>query len=274
MKYPYGKVIVITGASAGIGKACVRLFAERGFHVWALSRKADESRQTVGDGTITTARCDVRDEESVRTAMARVMEAEGEIGIILHCAGFGVAGPQEEVTMEAARAQFETNYFGVLQVNQAVLPHMRARKRGLVLIVGSVAGLLTLPFQGHYSASKYALEAATEALRIEGRPLGIRACIIEPGDTKTEFTQSRETKIAEDSPYRDAGRHAIARQSHDEQHGYAPEKVARVTLRLAQRRRPPVRRAVGFGYKTIALLCRVLPSTFIEFVLRKMYTGR
>lgn len=188
MRYPYGKAILITGASSGIGRAAAELFADAGYTVWAGSRHCEESvEKRQGGGEIRSLQMDVCNEDSTRRAVERAV-SEGGLGIVLNCAGMGIAGPAEDTFEEAVRAQFEVNYFGTLRVNRMVLPYFRAQGKGLVLVMSSVAGRVPIPYQSHYSSSKYALDAYVEALRMEARPFGIRAALIEPGDTKTGFT--------------------------------------------------------------------------------------
>jgi len=266
MRYPYGKSILITGASSGIGLAAAELFARSGFTVYAASRHCDES----AEGPATNIRMDVCNEASVLRARDFI-EARGGVGILLHCAGMGIAGAAEDTLEEAVRAQFEVNYFGVLRVNRIFLPMLRDRGGGLVLLMSSVAGRLPLPYQSHYSATKYALDTYAESLRMEGAQFGLRAALIEPGDTKTGFTQARHMAVPEGSPYAGNCESAVARMAKDEQNGAAPETVARVTLRLAQKKNPPVRVTVGVTYKIVLLLRRVLPARACEFMLQRMY---
>ena len=191
MRYPYGKAILITGASSGIGRAAAELFADAGYTVWAGSRHCEECvEKRLGGGEIRSLQMDVCNEDSTRRAVERAV-SEGGLGIVLNCAGMGIAGPAEDTFEEAVRAQFEVNYFGTLRVNRMVLPYFRAQGKGLVLVMSSVAGRVPIPYQSHYSSSKYALDAYVEALRMEARPFGIRAALIEPGDTKTGFTAAK-----------------------------------------------------------------------------------
>jgi len=269
MKYPYGTNILITGASSGIGLAAAGLFAGAGYIVYAASRHCDESiaRQSSLPGSIVNIRMDVCDEESVRLAHEMI----GEVGIILHCAGMGIAGAAEDTPEQAVRRQFDVNYFGVLRVNRFFLPGMRRRGSGLVLAMSSVAGRVPLPYQSHYSATKYALDTYMESLRMEAGRFGVRAALIEPGDTRTGFTAAREMAMPEGSPYRDACKGAVARMARDEQNGAPPLLPAKAALKLAGKPNPPVRVTVGFAYKTIMFLRRVMPARLFEKVLTGLY---
>jgi len=273
MRYPYGKSILITGASSGIGLAAAELFARAGYTVYAASRHCDET----ADGPVTNIKMDVRDEASVLRARD-IVETRGGVGILLHCAGMGIAGAAEDTPEEAVRAQFEANYFGVLRVNRVFLPMLRSRMReerggGLVLIMSSVAGRVPLPYQSHYSATKYALDTYAQSLRMEGGRFGLRAALIEPGDTKTGFTQARRMAVPEGSPYAQNCQSAIARMAKDEQNGATPETAARAALKLAGKKNPPVHVTVGAAYKLVMFLRRVLPARRVESILSGMYTA-
>ena len=267
MKSPYLKKVLITGATSGIGKATALLFAEKGFTVYAIARSAEEKTVDYPKGSITYLKADVTDIKSLENLKSKIKD----LGIIVNCAGFGVSGSAEKISIEKSKAQMETNYFGVLNTNQVFLPLLRKNKLSLVLITGSVAGLIGIPYQSHYSSSKYALEAYTEALRLEGRKFGIRACIVEPGDTKTEFTAQRTHDEPKDSPYFAECNKAVKAMEISENKGKAPISVAKVFLRQTKRKNPAVRRAVGFDYKALALLKRILPAKLVEFILIKIY---
>ena len=263
MKFPYGKNILITGASSGIGLAAAKLFSEAGYTVYAASRRCEEATQ----GNIHSIRMDVCDEASV----LRAREMTGEVGILLHCAGMGIAGAAEDTPEEAVRRQFEVNYFGVLRVNRIFLPNMRQRGGGLVIVTSSVAGRVPLPCQSHYSATKYALDTYVESLRMEAGRFGIRASLIEPGDTRTGFTSARTMDFPEGSPYQAACEGAVARMARDEQNGASPELAAKAALKLAGKANPPVRVTIGLPYQLIMLLRRIMPARTFENVLEKMY---
>lgn len=265
----YGKNVLVTGASSGIGRAVAVAFAKEGCEVTGVSRHCKEGKvEEVGDGRIISRVCDVTNDESVCTLASSL----SEVDIAVLCAGMGVAGPAEELPMQLARKQMEVNYFGVLTVGHFLLPKMRKQGKGLFLVISSIAGRVPIPMQCHYSSSKYALEAYVEAVRMEMKSFGVRAALIEPGDTKTGFTAAREGyKIPSDSPYRGIYEKSIARMAHDEQNGKPPESVAEAALKLAGKKNPPVRVAIGAEYKALMFLLRLFPDKLTEWVLAKIY---
>lgn len=266
-KFLYGNRIVITGASSGIGKSCAKLFAQNGYEVFALSRSIEEKTEKLGMGKIEGIRCDVTDAPSIKKAFAKI----GDFGILIHSAGFGIAGAAEDTPIEMVRKQFETNYFGVLAVNSIAMPILRKRGKGLVIAISSIAGRVSIPFQGHYSSSKYALEAYMEALRMEAGSFGIRAVLLEPGDTKTAFTAKRETDILENSVYKKKAEAAIWQMEKDEKEGKDPKTVAKTALKISNKKNPPIRIAIGTSYKMLMVLRRILPDRTVLFLLRKIY---
>lgn len=270
--YRYGKDVFITGASSGIGAACARLFAQSGYRVFAGARCNDKRPETFDSGgQIIPVIIDVSSETSVKAAIEAILKQTTDIGIVIHCAGIGIAGSAEDTPDEAAHLQMEVNYFGVLRVNRHILPCIRAKGKGLIIVIGSVSGIFSIPFQSHYSSSKFALEAYTRALRLEIEPFNIKATIIEPGDTKTGFTASRMFSLPADSPYEAACRRSVAKMEQDEQNGRSPNTVARKALAIAGKKNPPVYSVVGFEYKLLVFLRRLLPERLVMFVQKKMY---
>lgn len=266
----YGKNVFVTGASSGIGKACALAFAKNGCAVTGVSRNTEEKTENFpGGGSLTLRRLDVTDEAAVR----EFVEKLPGVDIAVLCAGMGVAGPAETAPSELTRRQMEVNYFGTINAAQPCLTRMRGQGKGLLIVIGSIAGRVSIPMQSQYSASKYALEAFTDAVRMEMKQYGVRACIIEPGDTKTGFTEARVTQDAD----RGAGGYgsvltkSIAKMASDEQNGRPPESVARVALALAGKKDPPARVPVGIDYKALMLLLRVMPDRAKESILSKLY---
>ncbi len=265
----YGMNVFVTGASSGIGQACAIAFAKNGCAVTGVSRNTEEKAESFpGGGSLTLRRLDVTDETAVR----EFIEKLPGVDIAVLCAGMGVAGPAETTPSEMTRRQMEVNYFGTINAAQPCLTRMRGQGKGLLIVIGSIAGRVSIPMQSQYSASKYALEAFTDAVRMEMKKYGVRACIIEPGDTKTGFTAARVTQ--DDSSAEGYGsvlRKSVAKMASDEQNGRSPESVAKVALALAGRKDPPARVPVGMDYKALMLLLRVMPDRAKELILSKLY---
>jgi NAD(P)-dependent dehydrogenase (short-subunit alcohol dehydrogenase family) len=221
---------------------------------------------------------DVTDAASVQAAVDRVLAEAGRIDVVVNNAGIGYAGAVEDTSLAEARATFETNFFGALRVCKAVLPAMRAQGAGLIVNVSSIGGLMGLPYQGLYSASKYALEGLSEALRIEVRPFGVRVVLVEPGDIRTAFTANRRSvQRAEDpaSPYREQYRRTLARIEADEVGGAPPEVVARTVARIVANPRPRLRYVVGPFYEQVAVwIKRLVPAGLFEWLMRMNYRIR
>lgn len=264
------RVALITGASSGIGKACAERLARRGFRVYGTSRRA--SFPPAGEEGLIPM--DVNDDVSVRTGVDFVLGREGRLDVLINNAGFGIAGAVEDTSVEEARAQFETNFFGVLRVCRAVLPTMRAQGSGYIVNISSIGGLIGLPFQGLYSAAKFAVEGLSEALSMEVRPFGIHVVLVEPGDMRTHFTANRRrVQAADENPaYREAMARAMAVVEHDELHGGSPEQVARLIERIVNSPSPRLRYAVGPATEKLAIVAkRVLPSRLFEWIMTKYY---
>jgi len=210
---------------------------------------------------------DVRDDGSVQGAVGRILAEEGRIDVVVNNAGVGLAGSIEDTTPDEARELFETNFFGVHRVCRAVLPSLRRQGSGLIVNVSSLAGLVSVPFQGFYSASKFAVEALTEALRMELRPFGIRVAMLEPGDFRIGFTASRRFAAAfgEESPYAERGRRAVAVMEHDEQTGADARELARLLARLMERRSPRLRYPCGMlSQRLLVGTRRLLPASALQ----------
>lgn len=270
MDNKYGKNIFVTGASSGIGRACALEFAKNGCSVVGVSRNIEEKSECFpGGGTLTGRRLDITDESAVK----EFIENLDEIDIAILCAGIGVAGPAESTPMELTRRQMEVNYFGTLNAAGPTLGRMRKAGHGLLIVIGSIAGRVPIPMQSQYSSSKYALEAFTDAVRMEMKSYGVRATIIEPGDTRTGFTDARVTMETADSSevYRNVLLKSVAKMATDEQKGRGPESVAKVAWKLACRKDPPARVPVGFEYKALMQVLRIMPDRVKEAILSKMY---
>lgn len=192
------KTVLITGASSGIGSATAALFADKGWTVAATMRKPEASDLAKGRQAVRLFKLDVTDQASVDAAVRDVIAQCGGIDVLVNNAGYGLMGPFEAQTEAQIRRQFDTNLFGVMNVTRAVLPHMRARKAGRIVNVGSAAGRLSMPLYTAYCATKWGLEGFSEALWLELRQHNIKVKIIEPGMVKTDFfDRSREVAAKE-----------------------------------------------------------------------------
>ena len=271
MKFRYGRCVLVTGAASGLGAAAAEHLAREGYDVWGVSRRCARQDRGIGNGRLHLLPMDVTDEEQIRRSIAEITEKAGPIGVVLHCAGYGIGGAAEDTALEETLRLMETNYLGVLRVNRAVLPGMRQRGGGLVIVTGSVAGLTSIPYQSQYSASKFALEAYVQALRMESRRFGIRAALLEPGDTRTGFTAARRLCLPEDSPYRRYCLRSVEKMERDEQKGRDPSLFARYAARLIKKKNPPLRRVVGWDYKALVFLIRHLPAGVVERVVSRLY---
>ncbi|NMA65893.1 MAG: SDR family oxidoreductase [Clostridiaceae bacterium] len=271
------QVILITGASSGIGRATAEYFMKKGYRVYGTSRNPERHQNHTyheSSGFINMIPLDVADDNSVENAINTVLAKEGKIDVLISNAGIGIAGSIEDTTMEEVKKQFEINFFGSLRVIKAVLPVMRKQGYGKIIALSSVAGVISIPYQAHYSSSKFAIEGLVEALRYEVAPFNIKVCLIEPGDTKTEFTSNRvySKNANQNSPYYDTFNKSLARMERDEQNGCTPESVAKTIYKMAIKKNPPIRIAVGFQYKLVLFLKKILPARVLEKVVGMLYS--
>ena len=264
------KVALVTGASSGIGKAIYMDLIAKGFKVYGTSRKIEENQVIEIDGGKMIC-LDITQKQSVENAVLIIEKNEGRLDVLVNNAGYGIAGSTEDTNFDEAFSQFDTNFFGVLNLINTSLNLLR-KTQGIIVNVSSVAGILSIPFQGMYSASKAALEAISEVLRMELKRDKIRICLVEPGDTKTAFTENRVfVAKAPDSAYKARLEESVAKMAKDEQNGTSPDKVAHVVYSMIKRKNPPIRKAVGVSYKILVFLKRLLPSRLVLWILEKMY---
>lgn len=261
---------MITGASSGIGEACARRLVRHGYQVYGASRRFVDGE---ADGFI-TLRMDVSDDASVEECVGRVLAAEVGIDAVVNCAGVGLAGAVEATTLQEARALFETNFFGAVRVSKAVLPRMRERRSGLIVNMSSIGGMISIPFQAFYSASKFALEGLSEALRIEVLPFGVRVVLVEPGDVNTSFTSNRQTagEALRGDEYDELFCRAMAIGERNEAAGIAPERIALLVENIIERPRPKLRYSIGPAFERCApVLKHALPQRLSEWMTLKYF---
>ncbi len=265
------RIALVTGASSGIGKATAELMAKNGYTVYGTSRYADYETVEIGSGSYTMIPLSLEDGESVKKAVDHVMAQEGRIDVVVNAAGRGTAGAIEETTAEEAAEQFDVCLFGVVRVLNCVLPIMRAQGSGVIINIGSLSSVFPVPFQAMYSACKAALFSMTTLLRLEMKPLGVRACTVEPGNTVSGFIESRRyARKTCDTAYRQPLERALC-VINSEKAAYSPGTVAKAVLKAAKMKNPPVRISPGFGYKLLYALSRLTTWKLKERALRAVY---
>jgi NAD(P)-dependent dehydrogenase (short-subunit alcohol dehydrogenase family) len=269
-----GRTILITGASTGLGAATAVRLAASGARVYGTSRRAHALPPS---GNVRMLAMDVRDEASIASGIEAIINESGRLDVLVNNAGFGIAGAVEDTLPSDMLRQLETNLLGPLRVCQAVLPIMRAQKAGRIIQISSLAAHIGIPFQGAYSASKAALSGMSEALSIEVKPFGIDVVMIEPGDTKSNFTAAREwtARSRASDVYRARADHAIAIMAHSEQHGPEADKVARLVERVIRAKTPRLRYQSTTSIEALALfLKRALSDRRFESFVASVYEPR
>lgn len=261
------KVILVTGASSGIGRECARVLYARSHIVYGASRNPARALWK-------TIALDITDNESVTRAVARIIAEQGRIDVLVNNAGIVLAGAVEDTSIDEAQRQFDTNFFGALRLIHAVLPAMRAQNNGLIVNVSSLAGRLGLPFQGLYSASKFALEGLTESLRPEVAAFGIEVVLVEPGDIATSVVENRLRAKASGagSVYRETFDKVVALYEKEEAAGASPDLVARRIAHLIDTSSPAVRYTAGpLAQRFLVSLKPFVPSRLFETCLMFFY---
>jgi NAD(P)-dependent dehydrogenase (short-subunit alcohol dehydrogenase family) len=277
------RVVLITGATDGLGKAAAILLAQRGYRVFAAGRSAEKRAQLdvlahEQKLPLESLDLDVCDDDSVRRAVAAVLAKAGVIDVLTNNAGINYVATVEDQRLEDWRRQFETNFFGVIRVTQAVLPHMRERRRGRILMMSSVSGLVTPPAQGAYSSSKHALEGLSNALRLEMYSFGIDVVLIEPGYIVTGIQQAAQElsrpygEKFEKGPYAAlytsfmAGANQARRSSKT-----TPEDCAEVMLQAIEATHPKARYGVTPTATFVKWCKRLLPDSAVDAVIRRRF---
>lgn len=267
MKSHDQKIILITGASSGIGKACAKHLSGQGHVVFGTSRTLKEAQLPYH-----LMQMDVANEQSIQEVIHSIYDNTGRIDVLINNAGMGMAGAVSDTSVEEAQKQFDTNFFGVLRVCHAVIPQMQTQKQGLIINMSSMAGLIGLPYQGLYSASKFALEGVSRAMRLELAPYNIKVVLINPGDFKTSFTNNRSIikKYLHTSPMQFTRTLDII--NHDEQKGSSPERIGYLIEKIIQKRSPKTNYIVGSPAEMVfAKLINVLPARTIDKILGSHY---
>jgi len=267
-----GKVILVTGASSGIGQISAQMFASLGHRVYGAARRVEKIEKIPG---VNALRVDVTDTGSIREMVDEVLRREGRIDVLVNNAGYGYLGPIETVSMEDARRQMEVNLFGLAEVTRLVVPHMREQGSGRIVNISSIAGKAAFYYGGWYNVSKYSVEAFSDNLRMDLRPFGIKVSIIEPGPIKTAWggiaadnlEQCTKGTVYEKSAKREA---EIFRRTYDSNIFPESKAVAKAILKASLSRRPRLRYKVGFLAKAGVFLHAVLPGRWWDAIVRQL----
>lgn len=262
-------VILVTGASSGFGKITATALVNKGHIVYGTSRKSQ--RDING---IHMLEMDVTTSASIQKAVQRVIEEQGRIDVLINNAGVGISGAIELATEEEIAWQMNTNLLGISNMCRAVLPEMRKAKQGKIINISSIAGVIAVPFQGFYSASKFAIEGYSEALALELHPFNIQVCLVEPGDFRTNFTANRNisSTTLNHPDYQETFKSVMRIIEQEENNGADPRLLARAVCKLVDTARPPFRTVVGpTGQVLMAHLKAIVPNKFMQYILRKFY---
>lgn len=263
------KVILITGASSGIGKAIATFLSEKGYTVYGTSRNP----KNIENLSFELIALDVLKVETIQTAVDFIIKKEGRLDVLVNNAGMGITGPIEDTPTDEMRAVFNTNLFGAIDVMKAVLPQMRKQKAGLIINVTSIAGYMGLPFRGLYSATKGALEIVTEATRMEVKNFGIEITNVAPGDFATNIAAGRyHTPVFENSAYKEKYQENLDLMDSHVSGGMHPDEMAKTVFKIINTKHPKIHYKVGgFMEKFSIVLKRILPDKLYEQLLMKHY---
>ena len=263
------KVVLITGGSSGIGKSIGEFLHHKGFSVYGTSRNPERVLNSV----FPLVALDVRNTDSIQSAVAKIIASSGRLDIVINNAGVGITGPLEEIPTEEIKNNFETNFFGPIELMKAVLPQMREQKSGLIINVTSIAAYMGLPYRSVYSASKGALELITEALRMEVKPFGIEITNVAPGDFATNIASGRyHAPLIIGSAYEIPYGNTLKMMDKHVDGGSNPNEMAEAVYQIIQTKKPRIHYKVGvFMQKFSIVLKRILPDKVYEKMLMNHY---
>ena len=270
------KAILLTGGSAGIGKATAWCLMKNGYTVYALSRSGCECQEdTKSGGKLISIQADVTQPETLQKAVAQIVNEQGGIYGVICNAGNGIAGAVEDTSLAELEYQFATNYYGVVNTVQACLPQLRAQGWGKIITVSSMAAVAPIPYQTFYSSVKAGILAFTEALSLEVKPFGIQCACVMPGDVKTNFTNARkytEASKQEQSVYTKNMLKAVQTMEKDEQNGMKPIVIAKAIAKVLKKENPRHVVVPTFTYKLLCLIMKLVPTSLKVWVISKMYS--
>ena len=257
------KIALVTGGSSGIGREVVRALEAAGCRVFSLSRRPQERAGHIC--------ADVTDEAAVQKAVQQVLDEASRIDILVNCAGFGISGAVEFTELSEAKRQFDVNFFGMVNVNKAVIGVMRQAGGGRIVNISSVAASVPIPFQTYYSACKAAVNSYTMAAANELRPYGVTLCAVQPGDIATGFTDARAKSAAGDEAYGGRISRSVEVMEKDERGGMDPAVAGRYIAKIALKKNVKPLYAIGFSYKAVCVLMKLLPCGLANRIIGMIY---
>ncbi|QEC78540.1 oxidoreductase [Mucilaginibacter ginsenosidivorax] len=267
------KVVLITGASAGMGKEAVKLLLQEGYTVYGAARRVDKMKELLPYGA-KVLKMDVSDDDSMVSGINEIIKNEGRIDILINNAGFGAYGAVEDVHIEDARYQLEVNLFGLARLTQLVLPHMRKQHSGKIVNITSIGGKMATPLGGWYHASKYAVEGLSDSLRLEVKPFGIDVILIEPGGIKTEWqdiAMENLEKVSGHTAYQNLTKSAININEKGQKQLTDPVVIAKLIAKAIREKKPGIRYAAGYMTGIVLFLKRWLSdSMFDKMIMSQM----
>lgn len=259
------KIAVLTGGTSGIGMQTALALKSAGYTVYELSRRAQ------GVEGLNHLVADVTDEAAVKKAVDEIVAREGKIDVLVNNAGFGISGAVEFTKTEDAKRLFDTNFFGMVNMNRAVVPVMREAGQGRIVNISSVAGQIPIPFQTYYSAAKAATNSYTMALANELRPYGVTVCAVQPGDIKTGFTKAREKTVDGDDVYGGRIGRSVSRMEHDEQTGMDPAVAGKFIANVAMKKKVSPIYTIGASYSFLTFLTRLMSWKTMNKIIGAIY---
>jgi short-subunit dehydrogenase len=258
-------VIIVTGASSGIGLSIAQHMCRNGHKVYGISRTK------LHEKNVKSIKADVTKYEELKAAYQEIFDIEGRIDVLINNAGMGISGSIEDTTPEDALYLMNVNFMGVFHSTKAVLPFMRQSGGGKIFNMSSVASKLSIPFQSFYSSSKAAINTFSEALANEVAPFNIKVCTLLPGDIKTGFTKNRQKNEVTSECYKERVEKSVAVMEKDERNGMDPEKAAHLIDKLMKRKNIPLYKTIGFKYKLFVLFQKFLPSKLANYIVGHIY---
>ncbi|MEM5948629.1 oxidoreductase [Spirochaetia bacterium 38H-sp] len=268
------ETVLVTGASSGIGRATAIFLAKKGYRVYAGARRT-EKMEELKQYAINPVKLDVTDEELAKSCIEKIERESGGVDILINNAGYGLYGTIEEVPIKEAKRQMDVNVFGLARMTQLVIPYMRKKKRGKIINISSIAGKLTTPLGGWYHASKFAVEALSDCLRVELSPFGIDVVVIEPGGIKTEWSDiafDNLRKTSGSGPYADYVEKVIAmfEKNYSSARISGPEIIAETIYKAMKAKRPKTRYAAGYMARPMLLIRKLFSDRMMDRLTRLM----